>query len=96
MSTLRPFSYGTTARYKLGLKLPSDRSAAAKLLNEARAFNRRCAWKRPSVRENLEIAAAFALQEAEMADDDRQFRIFDHVAYVMEYVAGVKDLMPAD
>lgn len=97
--TARPFSYGTSARYKLGLNLPGDRAAAAKILREARAFNRRlirdCNLKQRWLR-HLNIAAAFAVQEAEMADDDRSFRVYDYIAEVMEQVSDLKDLMPAE
>lgn len=99
-SAARPFHFGTSARYKLGLKLPQDRAAAADLLRGARRVNQLCLWRNCRLwRVHLEVAASFALQAAEVAKeegDERGGRIFDHIAYIMEEVADLRDLMPAE
>lgn len=94
----RPRSLGGHARYKLGLRLPKDRKAAADLLREAHKMVLRMKWLPVSVRwqRALELAASWALEAAEEADDTAQFRVFDHIAYVMERTVGLEDLCKAE
>lgn len=91
----RPRSIGGYARYKLGLRLPKDRHAAAQLLWDAHTLISRLKWMPCRIRwqRSLELAASWALEAAEEADDTQQFRLFDHIAYVMERTVGMEDII---
>lgn len=86
LATERPFRQFHRlgrARYKLELTLPQDRQAAAKLLWEARRMVRRTS-KMPRTGAMISLACAWAVEEAEHADDSDLYRIYDHIAYIME------------
>lgn len=92
----RVYGLGTSAKYKLQLKLPGDRKAAAELLWEARKINQRCAWRpATSWRMHLDVAASFALQQAEVASEEQDHdaeRVYDHIAYIMESTSDLRAL----
>lgn len=77
----RSYHWFGPAKYKLSLSLRVDRAAAAELLREARAHRRRVGYK-PSWRGALELAAAWAKEEA--GEDDTALIVFDHIEYIME------------
>jgi hypothetical protein len=77
----RPAPVGSAAR-KLPIRLIEDREVAARLLLEARSWNKRAGYDRPTWRRNLSTARLLAGQAA--GHDDQQLVILDHLAHILE------------